>query len=183
MFFQCWKLSFPATSDPASFTVNLFLHFYENKWLLSTTKNYLVKGRKCCHVFRFVDDLCAINGNSEFEKNFKDTYPEELELKKESAYPHKLRYLTYQYILRKKSLTLLHMTKVILSHFPLSVCLTLIAICYLKYFMHPLSMKFCTLLEPALESFSSLTLQSFFRDACISLFTELHNTTYVNIVE
>ena len=49
--------------------------------------------------------------------------------------------------------------------------------------MHPLSMKFCTLLEPALESFYSLTLQSFFRDACISLFTELHNTTYVNIVE
>ena len=183
MFFQCWKLPFPATSDSASFTVNLFLHFYENKWLLSTTKNYLVKGRKCCHVFRFVDDLCAINDNSEFEKNFKDTYPEELELKKESAYPHKLRYLTYKYILRKTSLTLLHMTKVILSHFPLSVCLTLIAICYLKYFMHPLSMKFCTLLEPALESFPSLTLQSFFRDACISLFTELHNITYVNIVE
>ena len=50
----------PMASDPAPFIVNLFLYYYENMWLLSTWQNYLVKARKFCHVFRFVDDLSVL---------------------------------------------------------------------------------------------------------------------------
>ena len=42
-------------SDPATFIVNLFLYYYENKWLLETTKRDLCKAR--C----FIDYLCAKN--------------------------------------------------------------------------------------------------------------------------
>ena len=42
-------------SDPATFIVNLFLYYYENKWLLETTKRDLRKAR------RFIDYLCAKN--------------------------------------------------------------------------------------------------------------------------
>ena len=45
-------------------------------------KKYSVKAAKFCHVFRFIQYLYAVNDNSEFEKNFKDIYSEELELKK-----------------------------------------------------------------------------------------------------
>ena len=55
-----------------------------------------------------------------------------------------------------------------LSHVPLSVSLTLITICHMKYFMHPLPLNFFALLQPALENLFSLTLQEFFRDAYIN---------------
>ena len=51
---------------------------------------------------------------------------------------------------------------------PISVYLTVTAICHLKYFMHTLPLKFCALLEPTLKSLYSSTLQKFFRDACIN---------------
>ena len=35
-------------------------------------------------MFRFIDDLVAINDNYEFEKCYKEIYPSELELKKEN---------------------------------------------------------------------------------------------------
>ena len=43
------------------------------------------KARKFNNVFRFIDDLCAVNDDGEFEKNIKNIYPEELELKKENT--------------------------------------------------------------------------------------------------
>ena len=41
-----------------------------------------LKVRKFCDIFWFSDDLCVNNDNSKFVKNFKDPYPEKLELKK-----------------------------------------------------------------------------------------------------
>ena len=38
------------------------------------------------NIFRFIDDLCSFN-NDEFENNFDDIYPDELELKKENEDP------------------------------------------------------------------------------------------------
>ena len=114
-------------------------------WLLSTKKNNLVKD-----AFHYIDDLCAINGNAEFEKNFKSIYPEELELKKENKSPLHASFTDLPiHIERSKFHTILN-DKMMLSHLTFSVCFTVIAICNLKYFMHKLPPKFCALLEPTL---------------------------------
>ena len=72
-------------SDPAPFLANLFLYFYENKWIRTTKKHNIHKARRFGNVFRFIDDLVAINDNGEFEKCYSDIYPPELELKKENV--------------------------------------------------------------------------------------------------
>ena len=64
---------------------NLFLYFYENRYVLNLKKQNLMLARRFCNTFRYIDDLCAINDNGEFERTFKDIYPMELELKKENS--------------------------------------------------------------------------------------------------
>ena len=77
-------IGIPMGSDPAPFMANLFLYFYENKWLLELKKKDLHKARLFSNTFRFIDDLCTINDNNEFERNYQQIYPVELELKKEN---------------------------------------------------------------------------------------------------
>ena len=86
-------IGIPMGSDPAPFMANLFLYFYENKWLQSTKKQDLIKARKFSNVFRFIDDLCAVNDDFEFRKNFKNIYPSELELKEENISPSEATFL------------------------------------------------------------------------------------------
>ena len=43
------------------------------------------EARKLCNVFRFTDGLNAINDSGIFEGNFRDIYPEELELYRENG--------------------------------------------------------------------------------------------------
>ena len=52
---------------------------------LQWAKKDLVKARKLCNVFRFIDDLNAINDAEILENNFRDMYPEELELHRENG--------------------------------------------------------------------------------------------------
>ena len=68
----------------APFFANLFLYYYEKKWITDLKKKDLLKARKLGNIFRFIDDLSAINDNREFEKNCQQIYPEELELGKEN---------------------------------------------------------------------------------------------------
>ena len=70
-------------SDPAPFMSNLFLYYYENKWVRSLKKVNLQRARKYSYTFRFIDDLFVINDDGEFERSFRDIYPPELELNKE----------------------------------------------------------------------------------------------------
>ena len=44
-----------------------------------------VLARKFGRVFRFIDDLLAVNDGEEFEKHFSEIYPPELELNKENV--------------------------------------------------------------------------------------------------
>lgn len=44
----------------------------------------LIKARKFWNMFRFIDDLAAIDNGGEFEKVYRETYPPELELKREN---------------------------------------------------------------------------------------------------
>ena len=51
------------------FFANLFLYFYESKWMNELQKNDLIKARKLCNIFRFFDDLHSINDVGEFESS------------------------------------------------------------------------------------------------------------------
>lgn len=53
--------------DPASFVVNLFLYYFENKWLLDCKKRYSNKQSLTIWQSGNSDNLCAINDN-----NWKD---------------------------------------------------------------------------------------------------------------
>ena len=69
-------------SGPTPFFDNLFLFFYKSRWLKSIENiNYGV-ARKFGNIFRFVDDLIAINDENEFENHYIEIYPPELILKK-----------------------------------------------------------------------------------------------------
>ena len=56
-------------------------------------KNDLIKARKLCNIFRFIDDLNSINDGGEFESNYYNIYPEELQLGKENTDKHQASFL------------------------------------------------------------------------------------------
>ena len=72
-------------SDLATFFANPFFFFYESRWLKSIKNiNYGVV-RRFGIIFRFIDDLIAINDGNEFENHYYEIYPSELILKKENT--------------------------------------------------------------------------------------------------
>ena len=68
-------IGIPMGSDPAPFFANLFLFHYECKWIDNLKKQDYHRARKFHNVFRFIDDLLAINDGGEFGKSFLDIYP------------------------------------------------------------------------------------------------------------
>ena len=65
-------------SDPAPFFVNIFYTImkvigwnYESHF----KKNDLIRDRKLCNMFRFIDGRNVINNGGEYDNNFKDIYP------------------------------------------------------------------------------------------------------------
>jgi hypothetical protein len=78
------KIGIPMGSDPAPFFANLFLHHYEAKWVKSISRTNPRLARCFKYIFRFIDDLNAINDNKEFSKHYKEIYPPELVLNKEN---------------------------------------------------------------------------------------------------
>ena len=81
----CQIIGIPMESDPAPFFANLFLYFYESKWMNELKKNDLIKARKLCNIFRFIDDLNSINDDGEFGSNYSNIYTEQLQLGKENT--------------------------------------------------------------------------------------------------
>ena len=66
----CQTIGIPMGSEPAPFFANLFLYYYESTWMNELKKKDLIRAMKLCNVFRFIDDLNAINDAGEFEKTF-----------------------------------------------------------------------------------------------------------------
>lgn len=54
-------------TDPASFMYGLF-YYYEDDWIQETKRKNLVIPPKIGSVFRFIDDLTAIDDGGEFRK-------------------------------------------------------------------------------------------------------------------
>ena len=83
----------PMGGDPAPFWANLFLFFYEFKWVKKMKQSNNVLARKFTNTFRFIDDLIAINDNGMFEQYHQEIYPKELVLKKENEDEQKCTFL------------------------------------------------------------------------------------------
>ena len=75
----------PMGSDLAPFLANLFLSFYESRWLKSVKNTNYGVARKFGNILRFIDDLIAIKDGNEFENHYNEIYPSELILKKENT--------------------------------------------------------------------------------------------------
>ena len=71
-------------SDIVPLFGNLFLFFYESRWLKCIKNNYGV-ARKFSNIFRLIDDLIAINDGNEFENHYNEIFPTKLILKKENT--------------------------------------------------------------------------------------------------
>ena len=72
-------------SNPVPFFPNLFLFFYDSIWLKSIKNTNYEVVRKFGNVFRFINDLIAINDTNEFENDYNEIYPSGLILKKENT--------------------------------------------------------------------------------------------------
>ena len=78
-------IGIPMGSDPAPFMANLFLYYFESKWIKGLKKENLQIARRFANTFRFIDDLLTVNDDDFFAQNYKDIYPPELQLNLESS--------------------------------------------------------------------------------------------------
>ena len=81
-------IGIPMGIDPAPFWANLYLYEFEKEYITSLIATDKQKAFRFHGVFRFIDDLCAINDSDEFAISHKDIYPQELELKNEHHGDH-----------------------------------------------------------------------------------------------
>lgn len=65
-------------SDPALFFANLFLFYYENKWINKIKQTDIGRVRCFGDIFRFIHDLTILSGCGEFERSFDVIYHSEL---------------------------------------------------------------------------------------------------------
>ena len=82
------SIGIPMGIDPAPFWANLYLYFYENKFMVYLISNDKARARKFLNAFRFIDDECNLNDSSEFSKSFLEIYPQHLQLKCEHRGVH-----------------------------------------------------------------------------------------------
>ena len=81
-------IGIPMGIDPTPFWANLFLYFYEKRFMSNLGSQNCLRGYKYHGVMRFIDDLCAINDEGDFGKSFLEIYPPALELKVEHEGNH-----------------------------------------------------------------------------------------------
>ena len=77
-------------TDCAPLLANLFLFFYENKYIKNQLNQKVAVKFK--HTLRYIDDLLTLN-NPHFEQEIPNIYPSQLVLKKTTEATDKLSYL------------------------------------------------------------------------------------------
>ena len=90
VFRQC--VGIPMGTDCAPLLANLFLFYYEYKYMKKLIKTNIIKARRFNNTMRYIDDLLVLN-NPSFEDAIKDIYPTELQLKKTTENVTALSYL------------------------------------------------------------------------------------------
>ena len=68
-------IGIPMRSDPAPFIANLYLYTYENKFMFNLKEDDKASAKNLRHVFRFIDELIALNDNDEVMRSHQDIYP------------------------------------------------------------------------------------------------------------
>ena len=77
------KIGIPMGTDCAPYIANLFLFSYEYRYVMDLIKRKeFNKAFNLRHVGRYIDDISSVNDNGFLENNFKDIYPDTLNLKK-----------------------------------------------------------------------------------------------------
>ena len=90
---QC--IGIPMGTDCAPLVANLFLFYYEYKYMRNLIKCNLMLAKRFTNTMRYIDDLLTLN-NTSFNSAIDDIYPEELTLKKTSESSTALSYLDIQ---------------------------------------------------------------------------------------
>ena len=132
-------IGIPMGSDPAPFIANIFLYVYENRYMNGLKKSDLSRARNLRHVFRFIDDLIAINDNDQFLKSYKEIYPQQMDLKVENQGTMKASHLDLDLEIKDCVFISRLYDKERLSNLMLSVCLLSVAICPYKMFYSTIS--------------------------------------------
>ena len=78
----------PMGLSPSPFWANLYLHRHEYKYMGNKIKNNIKQAYNFHACMRFIDDLLAINDNNQFGLEFKNIYPEGLDLTCEHTGKH-----------------------------------------------------------------------------------------------
>ena len=81
-------IGIPMGIDPAPFWADLFLSYFESNHMDELIRTDIVKAKRYHATYRFIDDLCTLNNNHQFENSHKTIYPPELELKVEHQGKH-----------------------------------------------------------------------------------------------
>ena len=87
---QC--VGIPMGTDCAPLLANLFLFFYEYRYMRNLIKTNLVLAKRFNNTMRYIDDLLTLN-NLSFQAAITDIYPHELQLKKTTECETELSYL------------------------------------------------------------------------------------------
>ena len=100
---QC--VGIPMGTDCAPLLADLFLHFYEYKFIDKLKKDRGTKyfARIFNHTFRYIDDLLSIN-NKYFEDYISEIYPPELELKETTESENQASYLDVMLSIKENAL-------------------------------------------------------------------------------
>ena len=85
-------IGIPMGTDCAPLLANLFLFHYEYKFMKEKLKQNNQAAKNFSNTFRYIDDLLTLN-NPTFEKEIKNIYPPQLELKKTTETDSRLSYL------------------------------------------------------------------------------------------
>ena len=65
------------------FWANLYFSKHESHFMSKLIKKYFGRNKLFQGIFQFIDDLCGINDGGDFQKQYKEIYPKEPELKLE----------------------------------------------------------------------------------------------------
>jgi len=74
--------------DPAPFWANLYLYWYECKYIDDLLKRDKIRALKYHGCSRFIDDMCCINDGGDFGLTFNNIYPPSMQLKIEHQGNH-----------------------------------------------------------------------------------------------
>ena len=92
-------------TDPAPFMANLYLYFYESKWIKEKTETDFGMVRQLYRcIYRFIDDLCALNNHGHMDRHWKEIYPPELQLNKENDNDNNATFLDLNINIKEKNI-------------------------------------------------------------------------------